>query len=359
MVILFKEIAMELVGDTFLLAVYVIVDEFYQREIAPLTPRRPGPRPRPSDSELLTLLLVAQYEPTRSERAVLRYAQTHWADAFPQLPSQSTFNRRGRKLEPVVATLGPRLAQDLATLTGDGDRIEVLDGTPVPLMRKCRGVRHKCFGDEAALGCGGSDRDWYYGLELMGAVSASGAITGAVLAPANTEERFSVEALLGWRLDASRPVPTAGALEPILGKPHRQARQGPTGPLAGPLMAGAPASGLYMGDRGLRGRAWHQHWHDDFGATVLTPADLPQPVTTDAADWHASRLLRRWLRQARQVAERAFGMVIALFGLSFPRAKTYQGVRTRVAAKLAAYNLQLLLNHLFHRPPFAHFNPFL
>jgi hypothetical protein len=358
MVILFKEIAMDLRGDTFLIAVYVIVDEFYQREIAPIMPRRPGPRPRCSDSEILTLVLVAQYDATRSERAFLRYAQTHWADVFPQLPSQSTFNRRGRHLEPVLATLGPRLAQELATRTGDRDRIEVLDGTPVPLMRKCRGARHKCFGDEAAIGCGGSDRDWYYGLELMGAVSASGAITGAVLAPANTEERFSVEALLGWRVDVTRPIPTAAALEPIVGKPHRAPRKGPTGPLTGPLMAGAPAIGLYVGDRGLRGRAWHRHWRDELGATVITPADLPKPVTTDAEDWHAYRQLRRWLRQARQVAERAFGLVIALFGLPFPRAKTYQGVRTRVAAKLAAHNLHLLLNHLCNRPPFAHFNPF-
>ena len=37
---------------------------------------------------------------------------------------------------------------------------EVLDGVPVPLMRRWRGERQRCFAHEAAIDCGGSDRDW-------------------------------------------------------------------------------------------------------------------------------------------------------------------------------------------------------
>jgi hypothetical protein len=51
---------MELDLDTFLTAVYVIVAELYQTQFARRKPRRPGPRPRSRDSEVLTLALLAQ-----------------------------------------------------------------------------------------------------------------------------------------------------------------------------------------------------------------------------------------------------------------------------------------------------------
>ena len=62
---------------TFLVALYTIVDDVYQRQVAPQVPRAPGKRPTGSDREVLTLTLCAQWLP-RSERALVRYAQEHW-----------------------------------------------------------------------------------------------------------------------------------------------------------------------------------------------------------------------------------------------------------------------------------------
>jgi hypothetical protein len=81
---------------------------------------------------------------------------------FPRLLSQSAFNRRMRDLGEVLGQLGPALAQHVEQTLGPA-AYEVLDGVPVPLMRRCRSERHRLFGDEAGLGCGGSDREWYYG----------------------------------------------------------------------------------------------------------------------------------------------------------------------------------------------------
>jgi hypothetical protein len=278
----------------------------------------------------------------------------HWRAYVPHLPCQRTFNRRGRDLEGVLTALGPLVAQQVLAATGRGD--EVLECTAVPVMRRCRGNRHTCFGDEAGFGTGGSDRAWFYGLDLTGAVSASGVVTGYVLAPAATEERFSVEALLCWRVDPDRPVPTAAELDPLLG--GLTPRVGPTGPLTSPTSAGAPNPGVYLADRGLAGRAWHRHWQQAWGATVFTATDLPQPARGAERGQRQRRMLTRWFSGLRQVAETAFGAVQAVFGLRFPRARTYQGVRTRVAAKIAAFNLALLLNHRVHRAPFVFFHPF-
>ncbi len=40
--------------DTFLVALYTIVDDLYQQHVAGTKPVRPGPRPTVSDSEVLT-----------------------------------------------------------------------------------------------------------------------------------------------------------------------------------------------------------------------------------------------------------------------------------------------------------------
>ena len=59
--------------DTFLTALYCIVDDLYQQHYAPHKPKRRGKRPELSDSEVLTLIICAQWHGT-SHRAFIRYA---------------------------------------------------------------------------------------------------------------------------------------------------------------------------------------------------------------------------------------------------------------------------------------------
>jgi hypothetical protein len=47
--------------DTFLVALYTIIDDLYQAQVASQLPRGPGKRPTLSDSEVLTLALCAQW----------------------------------------------------------------------------------------------------------------------------------------------------------------------------------------------------------------------------------------------------------------------------------------------------------
>ena len=182
---------------------YPIVDALSQQPVAAAKPVRPGPRPTVSDSEVLTLALCAQWW-GRSERAFLRYVRGHWRTYFPRCLSQSAYNRRSRDLAGVVGALVPVVAQELRAL---GAAYEVLDTVAVSLLRRCRGCRRRLFADEAALGWGGSDKDWYYGCKLLLAGLPRGGSTGFVLAPASTEDRWLAEALLGWRVAPHAPHP--------------------------------------------------------------------------------------------------------------------------------------------------------
>jgi hypothetical protein len=333
---------MELDLDTFLTTVYVIVDELYATHYAPHKPLRPGPPPTMADSEVLTLGLVAQWQRSRSERDFLRSARKPLAPYFPRWLSQSAFNRRLRDLVGVLAHLIPALAERIEELLGQS-AYEVLDGVGVPLARRCRGQRHRCFADEAAIARGGSDHDWFYGQRLVLAVNGHGAITGAVSGPATTEEHWLAEALFRWRVAPGAPAPTAAQLDPLLGSTHRPGghRQGPTGPLLLRGAVGSPGPSIYLGDLGYRGAEWVRHWQEHYGARVFTKADYPASAA------------RRWLSGLRQVVETVNGWLQERFGLPFPRARTAWGLQTRLAAKLAAFNLCVYLNHRLGRPSFT------
>jgi hypothetical protein len=224
---------MELDLDTFLVTVYCVIDDLYQETFAAHKPVRPGAEPAVSDSEVLAVVVLTQWQQSRSESAFLGYVRHHWRAYFPRVLSQSAFNRRARDLMGVLCALGPVLSQRLDQALGSAPPYEVLDTVPVPLLRRCRGDQHHLFGLEAAIGQGGSDKDWYYGVSLLGAVTPSGLLSGFVLGPADTQERWLAEALLRWRQAPTAPSPSAADLRPVLGPSHKRGgRVGPRGPLS-------------------------------------------------------------------------------------------------------------------------------
>ena len=81
--------------ETLLVYLYVVVDEWWQRECIPLV-SKPGRPPLLSDVEVLTLAILAQWPRWCSERDFFRFADTHLREYFPNLLSDSQLNRRIR-----------------------------------------------------------------------------------------------------------------------------------------------------------------------------------------------------------------------------------------------------------------------
>lgn len=327
---------MTLTLDTFVVAVCVIIDDLYQSAIAPHKPSRPGPKPTCSDSEVLTLVVCRHWLHV-SERAMGRFAATYWQDFFPQLLSQSAFNRRARDLAGALVHLVPLLA---AALDAALRPYQVLDGIPLPLARRCRGQHHRLFADEASIGRGGSDRDWYFGCQLWLAVTDDGLITGFLLAPASCEGRWAADAFLCWRRDPWAIPWTPEDIPP--NKRWYKRYRGPTGPIWPRDGVGEPSPAPYLADNGLAGEVWSPHWQDDYGAVVLTKRALG--TAPDVRQQHCG-----W----RQIVETVGQTLIDVFGLSFPGAKTRWGLLTQVAAKLLAHNLGIWLNRHFRRHDLA------
>lgn len=318
--------------DTFLVALYTVVDDLYRARFAQSRPVRRGRKPRLTDSEVLTLALLGHWL-RRSERSLCRRAHKDWQAYFPLALSQSAFNRRVRDLAGVLVQLVPLVA---SLLTADSSAYQVLDGTSVPLLSRRRGDKHRLYADEASIGRGGSDHDWYYGCQLLLAVSPEGVITGFVVGPANTEIHWLGDALLCWRHDPWQQPWTAQDPPPS----HRPGGGyvGPTGPIWPETGVGPPSLAPYLADGGFRGRAWRVHWQQDYGALLLTPEVYQGPQAPAARRQHS-----HW----RQIIETANDILKWDFSLPFPGAHTLRGLCARISAKLASYNLGLLLARQF------------
>ena len=167
-------------------------------------------------------------------------------------------------------------------------------------------------------------------------------MTGFLLAPAGTEDRWVGEAFLCGRASPTAEPCGPAALPPL----HRRGGGyvGPTGPRWPRQGGGVASAGPYVADRGFQGAWWQTHWQQDYGACMLTP---------DRATGQTGRV-RRWQHASwRQVVETVNGQLTEVLGLSFPGARSPWGLLTRVAAKVAALNLGIWLNRFFGRPDLA------
>ena len=111
-------------------------------------------------------------------------------------------------------------------------------------------------------------------------------------------------------------------------------------------MAAVPSGGAaskkpILSDAGFRGDDWLAHWAKAYGVQVC-----PLPKA-------APRATRHWLSAVRQVVETTFANLSESFGLKYPGAHSTWGLLMRVSAKVAAYNLGIMINRLFGRPDFA------
>jgi hypothetical protein len=109
---------------------------------------------------------------------------------------------------------------------------------------------------------------------------------------------------------------------------------------------GRPAAGPYVVDKGFEGRAHHQHWRQDYGATMICP-----PKRTSPSPW--PKVWRRWLAGTRQIVETVIDKLFHTFRLDRERPHALAGVQARLAAKIALHNFCLWLNGTLGRPHLA------
>jgi Transposase DDE domain len=284
--------------DSFLVSLYVLVDDWRKLYRSSQRPRIGRPALL-TDSEVITLAILAQWPRFRSERDFWRFASSHLRSYFPKLCSQSQFNRRIRALEPEMRALQLAFARELAEPSAV---YRVVDTTLVPAMVRVRASRKGLFCGQATFGRSASKTEWVYGFKVALVVDPEGVVSAFGLAPAASDERPIGEALIA-----------------------------------------SDRYGAYLADKGFTGVEWERRWMEVYGALVAAT-----PKNDSRRAW--SKADRRWASGKRQIIEGVIGQLKDFFGLERHRAKTLGGLLTRLAAKVAAYTRAQQINYSLGRP---------
>ena len=106
--------------DTLATALYVSVDDLLKArpELSPLRPRV-GMKPLVSDAELVPLPVLSVILGYEDEARWVRHVRSAWRHLFPTVPHQPGYNKRMRRLAPVVVAVIEHLAADTSVATDD------------------------------------------------------------------------------------------------------------------------------------------------------------------------------------------------------------------------------------------------
>ena len=285
--------------DSFLVSLYVLVDDWWQERHPSSARKKPGRPALLSDPEVITLAILAQWPRFRSERDFWRFASAHLRAYFPNLCTQSQFNRRVRALELELRVLQRAFAGEIAEPSAV---YRVLDTTLVPAIVRVRASRKGLFCGQATFGRSASKTEWIYGFKVALVVDPDGVITAFGLAPAASDERPIGEALIAEDLHEA-----------------------------------------YLADKGFTGVEWERRWLEVYGALVAAT-----PYEDSRRAWPKTD--RRWAAGKRQIIEGVICQLKDFFSLERHRAKTLGGLLARLAAKIAAYTCAQRMNDSLGRP---------
>lgn len=216
---------------------------------------------------------------------------------FPHLPSQPQYNRRLRRLAPALAAVQLRVAELVAC-----SDLRIADGTLLGVANYPGCAQRSEFAGTAAYGYCASKSQYVWGMRLVLVTDPNGVPVGYTLVPANEKE-----------------------YEPV--------RE---------LTTAHPGCTL-IADKGLWGRAYAETLALQ-DVSILTPER-----TRDASNQERER----GLAGLRLVIESTFSNLKRQMRLEHHLAKTPAGLVQRIAQRLLALTIGMLLNAFTGRPPRA------
>jgi hypothetical protein len=259
---------------------------------------RPGPAGKATDHELIALAVAQAITGICSDRQFLGQIGRLLPGWFPDLPDQSQYNRRLRRLAPVISQVQLLIAELIAQ-----DPIRLVDGTLIGCANY-PGCQHRSeFAGYASFGYSPSKSQYVWGMRLVLVSDLQGVPVGYdLVGPKTGQERES-------------------ALH----------------------LAGAHPNSILFADKGLWGKELDASM-ELVGVRLITP-ERHQLGKRPPAEIAKARI--------RLVIESVFSNLKRQMRLEQHLAKTIAGLVQRVAQRLLALTIAMFLNTLLGRPPRA------
>lgn len=263
--------------------------------------KRPGPAPRLWDSEVITIALYQELIGEPREDHFFRLHQASLQPFFPGLNERSRYNRRKRDLWSVI--LAVRVSLQLVLEALQLEEPVAIDSAPVPCVGYKRAKGASDFVGRADYGVCSSKAMKYFGLKLHSVVSLTGVVMGFLLTPASRYDNQPVVELL----DSFR---------------HHLKR--------------------LLGDGAYNDAALQTFLEQYRDLQLLAPVKVnQQPIRSKQAQQQLNRL--------RLICETVNAQLQEQLHLSKHYAKSTWGLMTRIAAKVTAHSVGMMVNTLLGR----------
>lgn len=135
--------------DNFIISVYCLVDEMTKKMFYAQKLRQRGFAPQLSDSEVITMQVVAEFLGIDTDKGAWEYFGQHWKHWFPLLGSRANYAKHAANLWRVTPCLQEQLAKQLGAMI---DTLHMTDGFPIPVCHFKRAYFSRIFEGDAAYG---------------------------------------------------------------------------------------------------------------------------------------------------------------------------------------------------------------
>jgi hypothetical protein len=273
--------------EALVIAAYTFADEYR----VPFAYGRP---PLVSDAELVALSVAQAAIGTSSDRQFLGLISRILPGWFPHVPDQSQYNRRLRGLVELMSVVQQRLARWL-----DAGGARLADGTALAVASYPGCEQHSHFRGFARYGYAKCRHGYLGGVRRVLLTDERGCPLGYTIVPANEKE-----------------------YEPLVD-----------------LLSGTSTE-VVIADKGFWGRSYNERLMAQ-GVKLLTPAKIRTPENTSR---------ERALASTRLVIESVFANLKGQMHLELHLARTLPGLAARIAMRILALTVGMLLNTLACRP---------
>jgi len=156
---------------------------------------RPGRKPDYPDKFVVKLVIAQHLLGFTSERSFLRFVPELQCQEFAKLPDQSQYNRRAKSLKSITEKLISKMQEYLNI---QRSKIRVLDTAPIPVVKLSRAKKRKILTDKKQISIGycAAQKTHYCGLKLNLLVNHQGIPCQYHLKPAHKSDIRCLEEIL-------------------------------------------------------------------------------------------------------------------------------------------------------------------
>jgi hypothetical protein len=274
---------------------YHIVKEFFESECDSGGNLQYYPRkPKMTDLQIISLSCMMEALGIDSENLLWSKLRSDYPNLFAALICRTRFNRRRRRLQSFIEAVQNKVA---SLLDGESDTL-VVDSIAVPVVKLAREQSFKAFRQSfdtaPAKGYSAVNRGWFIGYKLHVVIHDNGVVQQSAVTKGNVHDICFLK-----------------QIEPL------------------------PQGKLLLGDKAYRSMPLQLELFEKYKVKLKVPFRSNQ---------HAYKRHPKRYRAKRQMVETFFAQMCDQFHVKRNYAKSFEGLRTRLASKLSAMSLLNWIN---------------